>query len=276
MVQPHHDPFRTLYERYEKFVIVCNLIVPLYYFWFIGILFIETIDTFERRNFAQLVAGTAVGMHYFTFAWSKIFTDKHPQLIASNYLIYATIFMFITYERCERINARWLTKSPLVRYLRSMDVKLTYSTVAIALPAFSYSLSSIWNVIVRKVGILFNQLYDDAVDVWYKCRRWAMGRRKTNTRRPARDRNDSSHSSTTTTRGGSRGSIDRVRGSARARRKNSFSIFSRNTASEEENESCDASSSSGSDSEVGARRYKAKESDALPLLQRLRSAIFRK
>jgi len=263
IAQPHHDPFRTLCQRYEKFVVVCNLIMPLYYCWFIGSLFIETIDTFERRNISQLVASTAIGLHYFTFAWSKIFTDKHPQLLASNYLIYATIFMFITYERCQRINARWLTKSPIVRYMRSMDVKLSYSTISIALPAIVY----MWNKIARIVAVFVNQLHQDAMDLWQRCRH---RRRRKNTRRTSRgsrDRTDSRHHSSR----GSRGSI--VASTTAWTRGRKFSIFSRNTASEDD-ENWENTCSDTSESEDEA--YRSKQSETHPLLQRLRDAIFRR
>lgn len=266
IAQPNHDPFRMLLERYERVIIVCNLIMPIYYCWFIGTLFVESIDSWQRRNFAQLVAASAVGVHYFVFAWSKIFTDKHPQLIASNYLIYATIFAFITYERCARINTRWLTKSPLMRYVRSLDYTLPYSKLSklsIALPAAA----SAWNRLGKNLCALLDQLHEDAADAWHRCRHWALGRRPKNMRRSNSHKNESSRHSRGG--GGSRGSFSI--GSSTWARGRKLSIFSSRNAASEENDTGDESLSS-TDSEDDMDRSK---DDTHPFLVRLRNAFFR-
>ena len=113
------DPMKMLYARHERAVVVCNLTLAAYYIWFLCVLGAEASEHWDTRNVAQLTASAAVGLHYFVFAWRRIFTDKPPQLLASNYLMYATIFAFISYDRCMRINPRWIIDSPMFKFARS-------------------------------------------------------------------------------------------------------------------------------------------------------------
>ena len=101
-----NDPLKLLYVWHERAVVAYNLALAAYFVWFLSVLATEAVFTCHPRNVAQLAAAASIAVHYFVFAWRRIFTDKSPQLLASNYLIYATLFAFVIYERCLRINPR--------------------------------------------------------------------------------------------------------------------------------------------------------------------------
>lgn len=125
----HSDPMRVLYSRYENFVILSNLVVAVFYVWYLVTLGVQTLQSWDNRHLAQFVAATAVGVHYFLFAWRRVFTDKVPKLHIFNYLTYATIFAFITYEHSFRINARCIFDNSLMRRFRGWDMKIDFSQV---------------------------------------------------------------------------------------------------------------------------------------------------
>lgn len=124
------DPMKILHARHESFMVVTNLVLALYYVWFLSILGLQTVKSWEKRNLAQFVAASSIGIHYFLFAWRRMFTDQKPQLFAHDYLIYATIFGFITYDRCLRINARWFTECALLCRIRATDTRISLAPIA--------------------------------------------------------------------------------------------------------------------------------------------------
>lgn len=110
------DPMVVLFKRYERSVVIVNLLLALYYAWHVSMLGLQTLYSFERRNASQLIATICVGIHYFIFTWRRVFTDAPPLMYSHNYLMYATIFGFVTYERCERINAHWFRDNYFTRW----------------------------------------------------------------------------------------------------------------------------------------------------------------
>lgn len=113
------DPMAMLFRNYERSCILANLLLAFYYVWHVTMLSLQALLTLDRRNFSQLVATLAVGLHYFIFTWRNIFTDKPPYMFTCNYLIYATIFIFILHERYHRLTTRQLNDVPLFRFIHS-------------------------------------------------------------------------------------------------------------------------------------------------------------
>lgn len=113
------DPMAIFFHKYERSFIIANLFLATYYVWHIAMLSLQAALSFDRRNFSQLVATLAVGVHYFIFTWRNIFTDKPPYMFTFNYLIYATIFIFILHERYHRLTTRQLNDVPIFRFIHS-------------------------------------------------------------------------------------------------------------------------------------------------------------
>jgi hypothetical protein len=95
------DPIAALHARYEKIFVTYNLSLAVYFFGHIVMLTLQAISTKERRIWAQVVATSSVGVHYFVFTWGRIFTASSPHMLLVNYCMYGTIFASIVYERCK-------------------------------------------------------------------------------------------------------------------------------------------------------------------------------
>lgn len=203
------EPMKLLYVRHERFVIVTNLALALYYVWFLWILGLQTLYSWDNRNLAQLVGATSVAIHYFLFAWRRVFTDKPPQLFVHSYLIYATIFAFITYDRCLRINARWFTDCGLARRIRAMDATIP--------------LVGIWQSIVKHVRRQFTTIAAYVSTAFQKPRRWKR-----------RSRRNNAQSNRTSTTHSESSSPARETRSTRARRSAMRSDFEVETSESEE------------------------------------------
>lgn len=111
------DPIKILFLRYERPFIVGNLFLAVYYIWHVVMLGIQSVFTLERRNLAQFLATLSVGIHYFIFAWRRIFTDSPPMMYTFNYLVYGTIFCFVLYERYNRMSSKQLKESVILRFM---------------------------------------------------------------------------------------------------------------------------------------------------------------
>lgn len=114
------DPVGLMFRKFERTFIIGNLFLSLYYIWHVVMLGLQALYTFEQRNVSQFVATLCVGIHYFLFAWRRVFTDHAPLMYTFNYLVYGTIFAFISYERYNRLSTRQLNDSAIFRAVRLM------------------------------------------------------------------------------------------------------------------------------------------------------------
>lgn len=112
------DPVNVMFRKFEKTFVIGNLFLSIYYAWHVIMLGLQAIYTLERRNISQFVATLTVGIHYFLFAWRRIFTDNAPLMYTFNYLVYGTIFCFILYERYNRMSTKQLNDSAIFRLLQ--------------------------------------------------------------------------------------------------------------------------------------------------------------
>ncbi|PXF49795.1 hypothetical protein BWQ96_00447 [Gracilariopsis chorda] len=113
----HQDPLRIWSKRYETSFVVANLVLAAYYMWHTAMLALQTALSFDKGTLSQLVGTITVGIHYYVFAWRKVFTDSPPAMYAFNYMMYATIFCFILYDRYSRMNSRQLNENGLLRFI---------------------------------------------------------------------------------------------------------------------------------------------------------------
>ncbi len=120
----HRDPMRALVAHHLRLMVVANLAVALYFLWLLITLALQSLDTKQVHDLAQLVATATIALHYFLFAWRRIFTNQQPALLIHHYLIYATILALVAYERCVRINARWFTGCSFLPLFRETDAPL--------------------------------------------------------------------------------------------------------------------------------------------------------
>ena len=114
------DPIAMWFERHEHTFVLANLFLALYYLWHMGILSLQAVVTPERVNFSQVVATLSVGIHYFLFTWRRVFADSAPKMYLFNYMMYATIFCFILYERLGRLSVRQLQENPSFRFVHRL------------------------------------------------------------------------------------------------------------------------------------------------------------
>lgn len=112
------DPMNVLFHKFERTFIVGNLFLSGYYCWHVLMLGLQAVYTLEKRNISQFLATLSVGIHYFLFAWRRIFTDHAPMMYTFNYLVYGTIFCFILYERYNRMSRRQLNDSIIFRIVQ--------------------------------------------------------------------------------------------------------------------------------------------------------------
>lgn len=112
------DPMTVLFRKFERTFIIGNLILSIYYAWHVVMLGLQSAYTLEKRNISQFTATISVGIHYFLFAWRRVFTDNAPMMYAFNYLVYGTIFCFILYERYNRMSSRQLSESTVFGLLQ--------------------------------------------------------------------------------------------------------------------------------------------------------------
>lgn len=120
----HEDPVSLLFKHYERPFIVANLFLATYYVWHVLMLGVQSVYTVEKRNISQFLATVSVGVHYFLFAWRRVFTDSEPLMYTFNYVIYATIFSFILYERFNRMTTRQLNENQIFRFIQMMIRRL--------------------------------------------------------------------------------------------------------------------------------------------------------
>lgn len=113
----HQDPLRVWSKRYETSFVVSNLVLAAYYMWHTAMLALQTALSFDKGMLSQLVGTITVGIHYFIFAWRRVFTDSAPAMYAFNYMMYATIFCFVLYDRYSRMNNRQLSENGLLRFI---------------------------------------------------------------------------------------------------------------------------------------------------------------
>lgn len=124
------DPMTVLFRRFERTFIIGNLILSIYYAWHVVMLGLQAVYTLEKRNISQFTATLSVGIHYFLFAWRRVFTDNAPMMYTFNYMVYGTIFSFILYERYNRMSNRQLSESPVFRIIHiAVKRKAQFSTV---------------------------------------------------------------------------------------------------------------------------------------------------
>ncbi|KAI0562582.1 hypothetical protein FGB62_58g142 [Gracilaria domingensis] len=114
------DPLRIWSKRYETSFVTANLVLATYFMWHTAMLALQTALCFDRRNLSQFVATVTVGIHYFLFAWRKVFTDSPPVMYTFNYMMYATIFGFVLYERYSRMSSRQVNDNGIIRLVRNM------------------------------------------------------------------------------------------------------------------------------------------------------------
>lgn len=107
-----HDPLADLHKNHEKLFSTFNLFLAIYYSWHTTMLLLQAVYTWERRNWAQVFATVCVGVHYFLFTWRRVFTNAKPVMMTANYLVYCTIFVFIAFERSQRVNLSWMVRGP--------------------------------------------------------------------------------------------------------------------------------------------------------------------
>lgn len=112
------DPLLMFQKRHEKGFIVFNLFLGIYYIWHVGILSLQTLMSWKPGNLSQLVATSCVGVHYFIFTWRRVFLNSYPTMYTHSYLVYATIFTFIIYERCLRINPQMFRNSDWMLWIQ--------------------------------------------------------------------------------------------------------------------------------------------------------------
>jgi hypothetical protein len=113
-----HDPAANLYKKHERFFVAFNLILAMYYTWHVCMLALQAVYTRRRRDWAQVLSTTCVGIHYYLFTWQRVFTNSSPRMITANYVVYATIFSFILYERSHRIDVPWLMDNKFTQFLK--------------------------------------------------------------------------------------------------------------------------------------------------------------
>lgn len=124
----HQDLSFIMYHHYEKSFVVANLLLAMYYIWHTMILGVQTIVRPDRGNISQIVATMSVGLHYFIFTWRRVITDAAPDMYTGNYMIYATIFSFILYERMRSMSKKQLSDSKLLRlWVSARSGKLVFS-----------------------------------------------------------------------------------------------------------------------------------------------------
>ncbi|CAN8063583.1 unnamed protein product [Agarophyton chilense] len=114
------DPLRIWSKRYETSFVIANLLLAAYFMWHVAMLALQTALCFDRRNLSQFVATVTVGIHYFLFAWRKVFTDAPPVMYTFNYMMYATIFGFVLYERYSRMSSRQVNDNGIIRLVDSV------------------------------------------------------------------------------------------------------------------------------------------------------------
>lgn len=105
------DPINVWFQRFERTFIVANLLLGVYYVWHVTMLGVQSVYTREKGDVSQFVATSCVGVHYFLFTWRKVFTDSAPMMYTFNYMLYATIFAFVLYERLNRMTSRQINES---------------------------------------------------------------------------------------------------------------------------------------------------------------------
>lgn len=114
------DPVGVMFRRFERTFVIGNLFLSVYYSWHVAMLGIQALYTFERRNVSQFVATLSVGIHYFLFAWRRVFTDNAPLMYTFNYLVYGTIFSFILYERYNRLSPKQLNDNAIFKLMQGL------------------------------------------------------------------------------------------------------------------------------------------------------------
>lgn len=112
------DPVSIMFRKFEKTFIIGNLFLSIYYAWHVVMLGLQAMYTLERRNISQFIATSTVGIHYFLFAWRRIFTDNAPLMYTFNYLMYGTIFTFILHERYNRMSTKQLNESAVFKLVQ--------------------------------------------------------------------------------------------------------------------------------------------------------------
>lgn len=112
------DPMTVLFQKFERTFIIGNLILSIYYAWHVVMLGLQAAYTLETPDISQFTATISVGIHYFLFAWRRVFTDNAPMMYSFNYLVYGTIFCFILYERYNRMTSRQLSESTVFRLVQ--------------------------------------------------------------------------------------------------------------------------------------------------------------
>lgn len=114
----HEDPIGVMFRRFERTFVIGNLFLSIYYSWHVAMLGFQALYTLERRNVSQFVATLSVGIHYFLFAWRRVFTDNAPLMYTFNYLVYGTIFSFILYERFNRLSSKQLNENAIFKVIQ--------------------------------------------------------------------------------------------------------------------------------------------------------------
>lgn len=140
------DPVTIMFQKFEQTFIIGNLFLSIYYAWHVIMLGLQAMYTLERRNVSQFVATLTVGIHYFLFAWRRIFTDNAPLMYTFNYLMYGTIFTFILYERYNRMSTKQLNDSAIFKLVQLALKKRHQLTTG---HGFKRIISETWGAITR-------------------------------------------------------------------------------------------------------------------------------
>jgi hypothetical protein len=111
------DPAANLYKEHEKLSIAFNLFLAIYYMWHVCMLTLQAVYTRSRRDWAHVLSTTCIGIHYYLFSWQRIFTNSSPRMMTANYILYATIFCGIIYDRYNRIDGLWVLNNRFTRYV---------------------------------------------------------------------------------------------------------------------------------------------------------------
>lgn len=130
----HCDVVTYCYLHYERAFIVANLCLALHYLIHVILLGLQSALTMDQIHAAQLVATLSVGLHYFLCTWRKVFTDSVPVMFWFNYVMYATVFGVILYQRFDRLTSRQIDENAVYGFIhRSVQ---TITEKALNLPDF--------------------------------------------------------------------------------------------------------------------------------------------
>uniref|UniRef100_A0A6T9YQP7 Uncharacterized protein n=1 Tax=Erythrolobus madagascarensis TaxID=708628 RepID=A0A6T9YQP7_9RHOD len=103
--------------------LACLLVLTLVFLWHFGLLAIQSFASPDARNVSQLMATAVVGAHFFLFVPRRTFLNEAPDLRTHSYLVYATIFGFLVYERMTRLEMKVPTRAVVEDAARRVFLK---------------------------------------------------------------------------------------------------------------------------------------------------------